>query len=99
MDTTAKRDEKVFIRHYPNVVVFYKLVRETEKSVWLQRIGKNVKSSTQNDGHRWEVEPDVTALEGDVFRKMKTLDGRIKMDKYTFLHDYDKTRPVFETIF
>lgn len=81
--------KQLLVREMGNVVEFYVKVRESEKSVWLQEIGSRTnKGSILNNGHEWEVLPDPSVKVGDVFRKLKTPQGRVKMGQYDFLQPY-----------
>lgn len=94
-----KTNNEILVRYMGSVVVFYKKVKETEKTVWLQRIGSETKNSPRNDGHVWEVQPEVSVEEGEVFMKRKTKSGRVKMGKFQILEEYDETQPVYERNF
>lgn len=94
-----KTNNEILVWYMGNVVVFYNKVKETEKTVWLQRIGSETKDSPRNDGHVWEVQPLVSVEEGEVIMKRKTKSGRVKMRQFQFLEEYDETHPVYERNF
>ena len=94
-----KTNNEILVWNMGNVDVFYKKVKETEKTVWLQRIGTETKDSLRNDGHVWEVQPLVSEEYEEVFMKRKTKSGRVKMGQFQFLEDYDETQPVYERNF
>lgn len=94
-----KNSTSILVDNLGHVIVFYTKVKETDKSVWLQRIGSSVKKSDSNNGHEWEVVPDVTNVQGEVFRKMKTPSGIIKMEDYSSLKEYDEKTQYMESDF
>lgn len=93
------KNNKILVRYMGNVVLFYELVRESEKSVWLQQIGSKTVQNPRNDGHVWEVKPVPSDKIGNVFRKLKTPKGRVKFGKFEFLTLYDERKEVFERNF
>lgn len=99
MANKTSNNGKVLVRRFGHVAVFYKQVRETEKSIWLQEIGSDTKPSKDNTMYKWEVVPVVNDTRGEVFRKSKTSNGLFRMDNYSFVSEYDDSKPVFETIF
>lgn len=82
-----------------HVIVFYAKIKETDKSVLLQKLGSSVKKSDSNNGHEWEVKPNVNDVQGEVFRKMKTPSGKVKMSDYSLLTEYDDKIQYMESNF
>ena len=90
---------QILVHNLGHVIVFYTKVRETDKSVWLQKVGTEVKKGANNNGHEWEVIPKVNDIQGEVFRKVKTPSGRVKMGEYSFLMEYDEKTAYMESDF
>lgn len=90
---------QVLVHNLGNGIVFYKKVKESKKSVWLQKVGSEVKNRPSNSEYSWEVMPKVNETHGDVFRKLKTPNGRVKMSEYNFLTVYDERNSYTESNF
>lgn len=97
--TSKDNKPKILVWHMGYVARFYVLVRETEKSVWLQEVRSSVAQNPKNNGQVWEVKPNIGDKEGEVFRKLKNPRGQVKMREHQYLHGYDAKKPVFERDF
>lgn len=64
---------------------FYIKVRETDKTIWLQRIGKTM---VGGDPQNPVVIADPSVIDGDVIQRRKGKNS-IKIDDYEFAHPYD----------
>jgi len=84
-----REGSKVLVRELSHVVMFYRVVKETQKTVWLRQLGSLTDRRFDNSEHEWGVIPDFRRESTEVIQKRKRPNGAVKMGEYDFAVPYD----------